>query len=132
MALQGTIDTFPLTDVLALLESSAKTGLLKLTGDRGSGQVWLDGENILGGSVDDSTSLTADRLLFELLRFEQGSFEFSALEPDDFPAFDEQAMGIKPCVESARKMLEQWERIESIIPSVDHRPSLAPELPIAQ
>lgn len=132
MALQGTIDTFPLTDVLALLETSAKTGLLTLTGDRGSGRVWLDGENILGGALDDATPLTSDRVLFELLRFEQGSFEFSALDSGDIPEFEESPMQIKSCVESARKMLDQWERIESIVPSLAHRISLAPELPVDQ
>ncbi|MGB3410902.1 MAG: DUF4388 domain-containing protein [Microthrixaceae bacterium] len=132
MALQGTIDTFPLTDVLALLETSAKTGLLTLTGDRGSGRVWLDGENILGGTLDDATPLTSDRVLFELLRFEEGSFEFSSLDPAEIPEFDESPMQIKSCVESAQQMLEQWDRIESIVPSLAHRISLAPELPVDQ
>ncbi|MGB6057681.1 MAG: DUF4388 domain-containing protein [Microthrixaceae bacterium] len=130
MALQGTIDTFPLTDVLALLGSSAKTGLLTLTGDRGSGRIWLDGENILGGSLDDTAPLGVDRLMFELLRFEQGSFEFSAFEPSEIPEFGDAPMQVKVCVENAGKMLEQWERIESIVPSLAHRISLAPELPV--
>lgn len=132
MALQGTIDTFPLTDVLTLLEASAKSGLLTLTGARGSGGLWLDGENILGGTLDDESSLKGDRLLFELLRFEDGSFEFSAVEATEFPKFDNAPMSISHCVDSAGKMLEEWQRIESIVPSVRHRISLAPELPVPE
>ena len=43
MALQGTIETFALPEVLRLLGSGAKTGRLRLSGDRGSGSVWIDG-----------------------------------------------------------------------------------------
>ncbi len=132
VALQGTIDTFPLTDVLALLETSAKSGQLTLTGTRGSGQIWLDDGSIHGGTLDRDDTLTADRLLFELLRFEEGSFEFSSVEVAEFPKFESSPLPIKACIESAAQMLEQWERIESIVPSILHRISLAPELPVAE
>ena len=42
MALQGTLETFALPDVLRLLASTHKTGRLRLTGAAGSGSLWLD------------------------------------------------------------------------------------------
>src|SRR3954452_4303257 len=42
VALQGTLDTFALPDVLRLLASTKKTGRLHLTGNRGDGSVWVD------------------------------------------------------------------------------------------
>src|SRR5262245_32794776 len=42
MALQGTLDTFELPDVLRLLASTKKSGRLHLQSDRGTGDVWLD------------------------------------------------------------------------------------------
>ena len=44
MALQGTLDTFALADLVQLLASTQKTGELMIEGDRGSGRLWfLDG-----------------------------------------------------------------------------------------
>ena len=42
MALQGTLDTFALPDVLRLLAATRKTGRLRITGDRGTGSAWVD------------------------------------------------------------------------------------------
>ena len=41
LALQGTLDTFSLPDVLRLLATTSKTGRLRIDGDRGLGSVWL-------------------------------------------------------------------------------------------
>ena len=51
MALQGTIETFALPEVLRLLGSGAKTGRLRLSGDRGSGSVWIDGGKVVGAEA---------------------------------------------------------------------------------
>ena len=42
MALQGTIDSFVLVDVMRLLGSSSKSGRLIVNGDRGSANLWFD------------------------------------------------------------------------------------------
>ena len=41
VALQGTLDTFALPDVLRLLAATKKTGRLRITGGRGTGSVWV-------------------------------------------------------------------------------------------
>src|SRR5260221_12280621 len=80
VALQGTLDTFALPDVLRLLASTKKTGRLVITGTRGSGSVWVDGGSVVGtdatGAVPDADAVA---VLFELLRFGgDGSFTFEA------------------------------------------------------
>ena len=42
VALQGTLDTFALPDVLRLLAATKKTGRLRITGGRGTGSVWVN------------------------------------------------------------------------------------------
>ena len=80
MALSGTLDTFALPDVLRLLASTAKTGRLRITGDRGSGSVWVtDGEVVateLASAVTQEP--TNEEVVFGLLRFSAGSFTFEA------------------------------------------------------
>ena len=52
MALQGTLDTFALPDVLRLLASTRKTGRLRITADRGSGSIWLDGGSVVAANAN--------------------------------------------------------------------------------
>src|SRR5919106_1274303 len=52
LALQGTLDTFSLPDVLRLLATTAKTGRLRIDGDRGQGSVWLRDGSIVDADAD--------------------------------------------------------------------------------
>ena len=61
MALQGTLDTFALPDVLRLLASTKKTGRLVIDGNRGTGNVWVDAGSVVGmqatGSETDASQV---------------------------------------------------------------------------
>ena len=86
MALQGTIDAFPLTDVLQLLSSSTRTGRLMLDGDRGHADLWLDEGSVVGGDTA-TPSDSAAQLVFEMLRFTDGAFVFDGpIAPDAVPS----------------------------------------------
>ena len=129
MALQGTIDTFPLTDVLALLASSSRSGRLRMSGDRGSGTMWIHDQAVLGGELEDGRVVAPQRIAFELLRFEDGSFEFESVERTEFPDFESVAILVDECVVAAHSMIEEWSAIEAVVPSIQHRVELAAELP---
>ena len=80
MALQGTLDTFGLPDVLRLLAGTRKSGRLRVTGDRATGNVWLDGGGVVAGSANSlPPQAELSMVLFDLLRCRGGSFVF---EPD--------------------------------------------------
>ena len=81
MALSGTLETFSLPDVLRLLSSTKKTGLLALDGDRGNGRVWVEDGEIVAAQADRSIIDDVDAVLFELLRFVDAAFEFDAGAP---------------------------------------------------
>ncbi|HEX4869067.1 MAG TPA: DUF4388 domain-containing protein [Acidimicrobiales bacterium] len=117
MALQGTLDTFALPDVLHLLAATKKTGRLRLTGERGGGSVWVDsGEAV--AVVADHAPLAVEPVeaLFELLRFEQGSFAFEADERTDTPG---PSSAVDSLLEGASALLAEWRDIESVVPSLD-------------
>ena len=69
MALQGTIDTFPLAEVLQLLCTANKSGRLTLDGDRGTGVLWVTDGSLIGGEVGGRSVDAPAHLVFELLRF---------------------------------------------------------------
>src|SRR3954453_23344168 len=79
VALQGTLDTFALPDVLRLLASTKKTGRLRVSGNRGTGSVWVDGGGVTGAEATGvGDAPTSSDVLFELLRSGDGSFTFEA------------------------------------------------------
>jgi len=81
VALQGTLDTFALADLVRLLATTSKTGELAIDGDRGPGRLWFADGQLVGGEP------TADDLVdvvFALLREQEGDFAFHAdIQPDD-------------------------------------------------
>ena len=127
VALQGTLDTFALPDVLRLLASTKKVGRLRVIGDAGSGSLWVDGGAVVGSELlvrgADADSLT--EVLFNLLRFVDGSFTFEA-------GSTAHANGDERDVESviveAERMLGEWRALELVVPSLDAWLSLAQEL----
>jgi hypothetical protein len=125
VALQGTIDAFPLTDVLQLLSSASKSGRLLLQGDRGHAELWIEQGSVVGGDAGAATSGAA-QLVFELLRFSDGSFVFDVA--DGTPATMVEPAALDECVSAAAELLEEWVRIETVVPSMQHGIAIAAEL----
>ena len=130
MALQGTIDDFPLTDVLSLLASSSRSGRLLLDGDRGSATLVIDQGHVVGGGPGHAAA-DAPALVFELLRHREGAFGFEAVEPvvDPLREVDVDPRPVAGCLEDAGQLLERWQAIEAVVPSSSCLVRLVPELP---
>jgi hypothetical protein len=115
VALQGTIDTFELTEVLRLLDAGGKTGVLRLDGSRGSGRLWVDEGKVTGVQVDQAPRAEGyAEALFEMLRFEDGSFTFSAGDQADEPGEPTEIEGI---IADAETQLAEWREIERVVPT---------------
>jgi hypothetical protein len=129
VALQGTIDAFPLTDVLQLLASSSKSGRLLLDGDRGRRALWIDQGSVTGADGSGAAASSAAVAVMEMLRFSDGSFEFHAAAGDDGePPVALEPVALGDCLEQAAELLEEWGRIEAVVPSMEHRVRLSDEL----
>ncbi len=126
MALQGTLDTFALADVLRLLANTRKSGRLALTGDRGDGRVWFGEGQLVGGEAPAGarTDGMAD-VVFHLLRFGSGDFAFEA---DDLPSHPSGPFDVEQVLADAQEQLEEWEAIEAVVPSMRSWISLRREL----
>jgi hypothetical protein len=126
LALQGTLDTFSLPDVLRLLATTSKTGRLRIEGDRGRGSVWLAGGGIVDASADRVIDGTpTDEVIFELLRFESGSFAFDG---DDVAAGGGDPDEVEAILRRANALLSEWTELEAVVPSLEHEVSLASDL----
>jgi uncharacterized protein DUF4388 len=127
LALQGSLDTFALPDVLRLLATTAKTGRLRIEGDRGHGSVWLRDGTVMAAAADRATEdAPAEEVIFELLRFDEGSFAF---DMDELSPNGEQPEDVEILLRNAGSLLTEWNELESIVPSLDHRVKLVESLP---
>ena len=134
MALQGTLDTFALADVLRLLAATTKTGRLQIDGDRGGGSIWLVDGAVVAGIVDLHHPAGSDGIVpctepsdvvFELLRHVEGTFEFL---PDEHTEDSRSPMDVDEVVESAEQKLADWRAVEAVVPSLGHWVTLAGEI----
>jgi hypothetical protein len=124
VALQGTLDTFALPDVLRLLSSTRKSGRLAVTTERGDGVVWLVDGELTTTRFGDGDLPPVD-VLFELLRSDGGSFEFDTDQPDTHGG---EAQGLESVLAEAEQMLAQWNDVVAVIPSVHSQLTLASEI----
>jgi hypothetical protein len=126
VALQGTIDSFALADVMRLLGSSSKTGRLIVNGDRGSANLWFDaGQLVGGGSSTQTGEFELSEVVFDILRYATGSFIFEADSACPTPIEGE---SIDDVIEQAEVALAEWGEIVRVVPSMDSWLRLAPEL----
>ncbi len=129
MALQGTIDSFAMADVLRLLASSAKSGRLIVNGDRGTANLWLEEGRFVGGGTPDPSSAEIAEVVFDVLRFENGSFIFEAGAVCSAPV---EPIEVVPVLGQAEAALLEWNEIVKIVPSQRSWITLAAELPHAE
>ncbi|HUR17958.1 MAG TPA: DUF4388 domain-containing protein [Acidimicrobiales bacterium] len=113
MALLGTLADFHVDDILVLLASTKKTGVLVVEGGGRSGRVWIDAGNLVGGQSgpDHDPAL----VVFDLLRLEQGRFSF-----DDgvAPPAAGAPLEVSSVLSEARAKLAEWHEIEAVVPTM--------------
>lgn len=123
MALQGTLDTFALADLVRLLATTGKTGELSIDGDRGPGRLWFADGQLVGGepAADDLTDV-----VFALLRSHDGDFAFNA---DTGPDDAQEPRSALDVLAAAEARIEEWAPVEALVPSPAVGLTLREELP---
>jgi len=128
VALQGSIDTFALDDVLRLVASTGKTGRLSLRGSRGQGELVVRDGLVLDGEVStDQRVGDLYELVFELLRFDDGDFQFDAVAVEGFE--DAEPVDVDGLIHGASELLSEWRDIERVVPGPTASVRLQPESP---
>lgn len=66
-------------------------------------------------------------VIFKVARVGRGQFDFGE---EVYPRYEiGQTIDVEECIDEAEARIVAWEKIEEVIPSVDHRLALVPELP---
>ena len=125
MSLQGTLETFALPDVLVLLSSTKKDGELRVNGGRTDGQVWLDKGQIVHARIG-STEVKPVDAIFELLRLQEGTFNF---ENDSAAPKSDDPQAIDGVLADAQVRLGEWNEIAKVVPHLDAVVDMATDAP---
>jgi hypothetical protein len=121
VALEGTLDTVSLPEVLQLL-AAGKTGRLRLDGPRGTGAILVRGGRVAAaetprtGSVDARADLP--EAVFELLRWDAGSFSFAPADGPTAGAEESAGMTVDEVLAEASTRLKRWREVEAVVPSL--------------
>jgi hypothetical protein len=133
MPLQGTFDVLGFADVLQLLGRRHLTGRLHVRGRTIGANLYLDEGLLIGADVGDHSTNTAsdvrgrlEEICFELLETERGSFEFVP----DLVGMGAVTVSVKveTVLARARRRLEDWRQIQTVIPSLDLHPRVVSHL----
>lgn len=114
MALLGTLADFHVDDILVLLSSTKKTGVLVVEGGGRSGRIWVDAGHVVGGQAASDHEPAA--VVFSLLRLDQGRFSFDegVAPPTLGPPLEVSAV-----LAEATAKLAEWRDIEAVVPTMN-------------
>lgn len=126
MALQGTLDSFALADVLRLLASTHKTGRLRVEGPRDGGSLWFVDGAVVTGETGDRGQQSPAYALFDLQRLQVERFEFL---PDDAPPEAGDPVEVDTVIADADERMRYWLELTAVVPSLDLRVALVDDLP---
>jgi hypothetical protein len=88
--------------------------------------VWVFTGSVVGTEASGAPHATDEyEVVFELLRFAEGSFTFDVDEQHPEPGVP---CDVEPLLDQAEQLLEEWRSIESVVPSLDAWVQLAREL----
>lgn len=114
MALLGTLADFHVDDILVLLASTKKTGVLVVEGGGRSGRVWMDSGHVVAGQSGPDHEAAV--VVFDLLRLDQGRFSFDdGVAPPKLGA----PLEVPAVLAEAKAKLAEWREIEAVVPTMN-------------
>jgi len=113
--MSGSIDEIPLPDLLQLLSTSRKSGVLSVRGEGGHGKIHLRKGQIYYSSIDDNYDLSPRKAMFRLLTWTTGTFELEP--PDEKSVLEEIQESTEALLMEGMRQLDELRRIEPDLPA---------------
>ena len=123
-SMSGNIEEIPLPDLLQLLSTSRKSGVLVLRSDWGMGRIFFRKGQIYFASIDEGVAEAAPRkALFRMLGWNQGLFELEP--PDERPVDNEMQDSIEGLLMEGMRQLDEFRVITGELPAANAPVSVA-------
>ncbi len=124
--MSGSIDEIPLPDLMQLLSTSRKSGVLLVRTDFGEGRIYFRKGQIYFATIDESFDIPPRKAIYRMLTWSSGSFELEP--PDDKEVLDELHDSTESLLMEGMRQLDEVKRIESDLPPRNALLSLATPL----
>ena len=125
--MSGVIEEIPLPDLLQLLSTSRKSGVLQIRSDRGVGRIYLRKGQIYYASIDDNFAVKPQKAIYRLLSWATGTFELEP--PDDRQVMEEIGESTEALLMEGLRLLDELRAVEGDLPPYQSR--LAVPTPLA-
>lgn len=125
--MSGVIEEIPLPDLLQLLSTSRKSGVLTVSSSTSVGRIYLRAGQIYFCAIDDDFSVQPEKSLYRLLRWRAGNFE---LEPNvEVQVMEEINQSTEALLMEGVRQLDEFNRLAAELPPMDA--ALAVPTPLA-
>ncbi len=122
----GAIEEIPLPDLLQLLSTSRKSGVLSVRGDHGYGRIYLRKGQIYYCTIDEAFDMRPRKALFRMLTWLTGTFELEP--PDEKAVLEEITKSTEALLMEGMRQLDEVRRLETELPPRDAQLALAQPL----
>jgi hypothetical protein len=113
-SMAGTIDEIPLPDLLQLLSTSKKSGVLEIQGESGVGRIYLRKGQVYYATIDDSFDLSPRKAVYRMVVWQSGTFELQP--PDDKEFLEELDEATEGLLMEAMRQLDEIRRLDQELP----------------
>jgi len=105
-SMSGNIEEIPLPDLLQLLSTSRKSGVIVIRSDLGVGKIYLRKGQIYFASIDESFNTGPRKAMFRLLGWSHGFFELDP--PDEREVMDELTDSTEGLLMEGMRQLDEY------------------------
>jgi pSer/pThr/pTyr-binding forkhead associated (FHA) protein len=113
-SMSGSIEEIPLPDLLQLLSTSRKSGVLVLRSEGGVGKIYMRKGQIYFASIDDSFNMGPRKAIFRMLSWTQGFFELEP--PDDRAVLEEMQDSTEGLLMEGMRQLDEHAALRDKLP----------------
>lgn len=121
--MSGSIEEIPLPDLIQLLSTSRKSGLLVLRSDLGTGRIYFRTGQIYFASIDEGFDVSPRKAMYRMLSWLTGFFELEA--PDDRTVLEEIQESTEALLMEGMRQMDELKVISEKLPSPSSTMALA-------
>ncbi|MEA2700499.1 MAG: hypothetical protein QOI66_4770 [Myxococcales bacterium] len=118
-SMSGSIEEIPLPDLLQLLSTSRKSGVLVVRSDGGVGKLYMRKGQIYFASIDDSFNMGPRKAIFRMLSWAQGFFELEP--PDERAVLEELQDSTEGLLMEGMRQLDEYRVVSEKLPPLTSR-----------
>jgi pSer/pThr/pTyr-binding forkhead associated (FHA) protein len=122
-SMSGNLEEIPLPDLLQLLSTSRKSGVLVLRSDWGVGRIFFRKGQIYFATIQEMAQVAPRKAMFRMLGWNQGVFELEP--PDDRPALEELTDSMEGLLMEGMRQLDEFRALTNQLPAANAPLSVA-------